>query len=552
VNESGPIIVTGMHRSGTSLLAALLSDMGVRMGEKLLAPDGWNRRGYFEDVDFVEFHRSILTEMVNLNNAGHPDWGWTESGTLDTSGLRAHKERARSLTAERSGLWGWKDPRTTLFLKFWDEVLERNAVYVLVYRFPWEVAESMLRLGASVFVEHPDYAWKIWTFYNDRLLDFYRHHRDRSILVSVNALLLDPERFGSLLKTEFGLQFSMASFDQVRDPELFASLPCGDPLANLLLAANPEAANLLAALEEEADLPAVGLWKTRPPDGELLQPDGQVDLSIVIPCFEQGEFLLEAVASVERAAPPRCELIVVNDGSHRPRTVETLDLLRNAKYRIISQPNAGVAVARNRGIFESRGRYILPLDADNRILPGFPAAAIQVLQANPKIGVVYGDRIEVGMRNQRVAVPEFDLGRLLWENYMDTCAAFRREVWEEAGGYDSGAAVWEDWDLWLGAAGRGWDFHRLVDPAFEYRVRPGSMSAIAETDGSRPAVRQYIYRKHRELYRQRFPAVLLFGHAELLAVRKGAEAYRLDRDRLQKEIDRLAESLTSRNEKVSL
>jgi hypothetical protein len=159
--------------------------------------------------------------------------------------------------------------------------------------------------------------------------------------------------------------------------------------------------------------------------------------------------------------------------------------------------------------------------------------------------------MEIGLRNQRVAVPPFDLNRLLWENYMDACAIFRRALWDEAGGYDPRAPVWEDWDLWLGAAGRGWKFHRLADPTFQYRVRPDSMNVIAQAGGIRREVLQYIYGKHRDLYRERFAGTLLFAHTEILEVRKGAEAYRLDRDRLQREVDRLAESTSGRIDQVS-
>jgi glycosyltransferase involved in cell wall biosynthesis len=546
VSDQGPIIVAGMHRSGTSLVAAFLSSSGVRMGETLLEADRDNPRGYFEDVEFLEFQRSLLQERAPSNEVGHPDWGWTESETFDTTGLQEHEERAAALVARHSGLWGWKDPRTTLFLEFWDEILKQNATYLLVYRFPWEVAESMLRLAAPVFVEHPEYAWKIWAFYNNRLLEFYRRHRERSILISANALLREPERLGSLLANKLGLKLPSISLDQVRDPQLFSCLPSGDPLVDLTLAAHPGVADLLANLETEADLPATGLWQAQPLRAKQLQPEEPVDLSVVIPCFNQGEFLLEAVASVERAVPDRCELIVVDDGSHDSRTIEILDLLRHASYRVIHQSNAGLAAARNRGIAESRGHYLLPLDADNRLLPGFAAAALQVLDANPQIGVVYGDRVEIGMRNQRVTVPEFDPDRLLWENYIDACALFRREVWEKSGGYDGGAPVWEDWDLWLSALGQGWGFHRLPDPTFEYRVRPASMNVISQAGGVRREVLHYLYRKHGDLYRECFPGALLFAHTEMLEVRKGAEAYRVDRDRLQGEIDRLAKSLETR------
>lgn len=545
-DPSRPLILAGMHRSGTSLVSAFLASLGVPMGERMLAADANNRRGYFEDADFLAFQRRILQEISPAEDGGHPDWGWTESERLDRTLLPRYAEAARALAAQRSGVWGWKDPRTTLLLDFWDEVLEGRPLYVLVYRFPWEVAESMQRLGAAVFLDHPEYAWRIWTFYNRHLLDFYRRHPDRCVLASANGLLRDPERFASQLTRKLGLQLSGSPLDAVRDPGLFASKPPGDPLMGLSALTHPQAARLLADLDAAADLPATGLWDARLPQGGRLRPpaDGSpVDLSVVIPCFDQGELLVEAVASVERAAPERCELIVVDDGSRQPRTLEVMDLLREAGYCIISQPNAGLAGARNRGVRESRGRYVLPLDADNRLLPGFPAAAVQVFDAHPEVGVVYGDRLELGSRNQRVTVPELDLETLMWANFIDACAALRREVWEQAGGYDPGADAWEDWDLWLGAAERGWRFHRLPDPTFEYRVRPESMLAHAQREGIRRNVREHIYRKHRDLYREHFAGVLLAGHTDLLAVREGAETFHQDRDRLQAELELLAATL---------
>src|SRR5205823_3796796 len=129
--------------------------------------------------------------------------------------------------------------------------------------------------------------------------------------------------------------------------------------------------------------------------------------------YNLGEVLIEAIASVERTAPERCELIVVNDGSSQPRTLEVLEVLRNAGYRVVDQPNAGLAAARNRGIREARGRYILPLDADNRLAPGFIPSAIHILDSQSEVGVCYGDWLEFGGRNGRKSAPEFDLPALL-------------------------------------------------------------------------------------------------------------------------------------------
>ncbi len=294
------------------------------------------------------------------------------------------------------------------------------------------------------------------------------------------------------------------------------------------------------------------------PAGDAETEKAAVDLSIVIPCHDDGEFVGEAVESAERSVPPRselrAELVIVDDGSRDAATLAALADLRRAGYRVIAQENAGLAAARNRGIAETSGRYLLPLDADNRLLPGFPAAAAAVLDGAPEVGVVYGDRVEFGARSGRVQVPELDLDSLLRANSIDACAVLRREVWEQCGGYDAAmpAMGWEDWDLWLGAAERGWGFHRLPEPAFEYRVRPGSMASRLHDAGVGVPLRLYLFDKHRELYRSRLPQLLTAQHltarveadrdrvaAERDAIEAGRLAAIADRDRLLAEVQRL-------------
>ncbi|HEX4494654.1 MAG TPA: glycosyltransferase [Thermoanaerobaculia bacterium] len=567
-----PVVIAGMHRSGTSLVASYLSSLGIHMGDRLLPADFRNPHGYFEDADFVALHGRILSAATMAGEAGHRDWGWTESEWLDRDVLTDYFGEARDLAEgriRRGGIWGWKDPRTSLLLDFWDEVLGPQARYVLVYRFPWEVADSMQRLGADVFLRHPEWAYPIWTFYNRHVLDFHRRHPDRSVLVSTNALMRDPARFVDLLRGKLGLNVADAPLESVRDRDLFVSLPPDDPLIPLVAATSPAAARVLGALDAQADLPATDLWNAAPPRGERWRPEGEVDFSVVIPCYDLGELLVEALASAERSAGRceiTCEIIIVNDGSRQPRTLEVLGVLRDAGYPVLDQPNSGLAAARNRGIGEARGRIIIPLDADNRLLPGYPAAALRVFDADPRVGVVYGDRLDFGLRAGRTEVPELDLGVFLWANSIDACAAYRRKVWEECGGYDAGALVWEDWELWIAAAERGWRFHRLDEPTFEYRVRPDSMIALAQQEGLRPEVRGHIYRKHRGLYADHLVEILLEGHQRLLATTKyavdvreqyqrenaaiatDARALRAARDRLQIEIDLLAAGQDPRRE----
>jgi glycosyltransferase involved in cell wall biosynthesis len=273
----------------------------------------------------------------------------------------------------------------------------------------------------------------------------------------------------------------------------------------------------------------------------VARPERPVDLSIVVPCHDDGAFLAEAVESAERSAPDGAELVIVDDGSTDEPTLSRLAALRRAGYRVIDQENAGLAAARNRGIAASRGRYLLPLDADNRLLPDFAAAAVAVLESEPGVGVVYGDRVEFGARSGRVEVPELDLDSLLRANSIDACAVLRREVWEQCGGYDPAmpAMGWEDWDLWIGAAERGWGFRRLPLPAFEYRVRPGSMASRLHDAEVGVPLRLYMFDKHRELYRRRLPQLLTAQH---LTIQVEADRARIaaERDRIEAERRALA------------
>jgi hypothetical protein len=235
-------------------------------------------------------------------------------------------------------------------------------------------------------------------------------------------------------------------------------------------------------------------------------------VSVVVPCHDDGEFLLEAVASAERSAPRGVELVVVDDGSSDRRTLEVLAVLEALGYRVERLAPRGLAAARNHGFRCARGRYVLPLDADNRLLPGFLEHAVEQLDARPEVGVVYGDWREFGGRNGPRVTGEFDLERLLVGNFIDACAVVRKAAWEGAGGYDEGLLALEDWELWIALAERGIGFAR-VDPGvleatFEYRVRPGSLLSITRDEGTLNALLARIVARHAALYVERLPALV--------------------------------------------
>lgn len=259
---SQPLIITGMHRSGTSLLASFVQALGVNIGENLYNADAFNVKGYFEDVDFLEFQRGVLQRCCRSDDGGWIDWGWTENESLNRAKFDGYLEDAKKLIASRNeslNFWGWKDPRTSLMLDFWQGLLP-NARYLLVYRFPWDVADSILRLNANIFNEHPDYPLRAWAFYNRNILDFYNRFSERCILLNINSLLEAPELLMELLETKLELKITGSTDSQklreLYDGKLFKSLGDSHPVVRILRQVAPEYFALLAELDMVADIPS--------------------------------------------------------------------------------------------------------------------------------------------------------------------------------------------------------------------------------------------------------------------------------------------------------
>jgi len=211
---------------------------------------------------------------------------------------------------------------------------------------------------------------------------------------------------------------------------------------------------------------------------------GEGKVSIVIPCYNHGMLLREALASVEEVRNENLlEVIIVDDGSSDGETIRILKDVANAGYKVVSQPNRRVSAARNTGIRLASGEFILPLDNDNRLRDVYLKKGVKLLKDNPGIGVIYADAEYFGEKTGRWHVQGFDLLSLIRKNFMDACALYRKALWEQVGGYDE-QMPWmglEDWDFWLRVACHGGSFFHLPEIGFDYRVRADSL--ISRTIG---------------------------------------------------------------------
>jgi glycosyltransferase involved in cell wall biosynthesis len=220
---------------------------------------------------------------------------------------------------------------------------------------------------------------------------------------------------------------------------------------------------------------------------------------VIIPCFNHGEFLPAAVESVLSTRRNDIEMVIDN-GSTDPRTHSEIDKLNARGIKVIRQENKGLGAARNAGVLASEGRYIFPLDADDHLRPDLLDLGIKIIDSQPEIGVIYGDALCFGSRNDRWRVRPFDGNRLLDWNFIHASALYRRLIWEQSGGYDTGMPVQglEDWDFWLGTYELGWRFEYVAEAFFEYRQAEQSIRTVGFED----QIRKFEAKKHGMLYQQ--------------------------------------------------
>jgi len=230
--------------------------------------------------------------------------------------------------------------------------------------------------------------------------------------------------------------------------------------------------------------------------------DGEV--TVVIPCFNHGEYVGEAVASVLAQEGESPRIVVVDDGSTDEATHAALQALPD-EVKVLRQANAGPAAARNAGIEATDSPYLLMLDADDRLPKGALAELRAALDADPEAGYAYGVMHFFGDWSGEVRLPPYDPYRLLYRGVVGWIGLVRREAWEAAGRFDPALQGFEDWDFTLGALGAGWRGKRLDLVVLDYRKHGRSG---LEQDR----------RRYRELYRRlRAKHAALFKQAPELA-----------------------------------
>lgn len=225
-------------------------------------------------------------------------------------------------------------------------------------------------------------------------------------------------------------------------------------------------------------------------------------VSVIMPCFNDGAYIEEAVASIRAQTYPNIELVIIDDGSDEPETKAVLEKLESSGAVLLHTNRLRPAGARNAGIAAATGEYILPVDADDLIAPNYIEKAVKIMDDNDNIGVVYCHADLFGEQSGPWELPDYSLEKMLLDNIIFVSAMFRREDWCKVGGYRTTMKHgMEDYDFWLSILELDRSVHQLPEVLFHYRIKPVSRTTRFQED---PAVVQQTYRmiynQHPVLY----------------------------------------------------
>lgn len=317
---------------------------------------------------------------------------------------------------------------------------------------------------------------------------------------AIAALLQDEDRrrrMGERSRKRMLADFSLGEMGRRHD-ELYARL----------LDARPATTTRRSEDLPEPDEVRFGHGSATVPESPLRlsrDPLPERTVGVIVPCYRHGIFLEECVRSIKSQTLPPCGIVIVDDGSDDPETVEALArVAEDPDVTVVRQQiNSGPSAARNRALSVLEANYVLPLDADDQLMPdALERMLTQLEAAPPDVGFIYPHAQHFGNRSDYVQSPAYNLWLLTQNNYCPAPSLFDRRVFEAGVAYAEDIVFGhEDWDLVLQLAERGIHGQHADGPTFRYR-RQG-FSRVNAVEYGPHAFHEAIERRHPPLYRDR-------------------------------------------------
>lgn len=196
-------------------------------------------------------------------------------------------------------------------------------------------------------------------------------------------------------------------------------------------------------------------------------------VSVLVPHYNQARFLGECIDSIRAQTYGEIELVVVDDASNEHAATEALSRLEEEGGATVLRltENGGPSHARNVGLEHCSGRYILPVDADNVLLPDAVEKLVaQLTKADETVGFIYPNLQYFGNREDYYEVPQYNIYTLLHGNFCDTCSLLDREIFDAGERYREELRLGhEDWEFVLRLAARGVRGEAAREPTILYR-----------------------------------------------------------------------------------
>jgi glycosyltransferase involved in cell wall biosynthesis len=240
-------------------------------------------------------------------------------------------------------------------------------------------------------------------------------------------------------------------------------------------------------------------------------------VSIIVPCYNYGNYIPEALNSIREQTYPNWECIIVDDGStdNSLQVIEAF-IQNDSRFKLIGVANSGVSAARNTGVAHSKGPYIFPLDADNKMHPECLARCMAEFVKAPDTRLVYTEAELFGAENGMWNLPDFDYQTMLKYNMVDNSCLFLRKDFDRVGGYRTNMVYGlEDWDFFIallyGCAAR--QVVKIKEPLYYYRVNKTGRRLTVEASGRQKEMLDLMVYNNFSIYKEYFPEIFTRIHA---------------------------------------
>lgn len=238
-----------------------------------------------------------------------------------------------------------------------------------------------------------------------------------------------------------------------------------------------------------------------PPKLSSISKTAEARVSFIIPCYNHGKYLPEAIKSAKNQSYQYIDCVVVDDGSTDEETIAALRQAEADGVRVIRQPNQGLSAARNTGIRATETPFYIALDADDKVAPDFVEKLLVPMQADSCLGYCYSHVNFFGAASGIWQCADYDPRRLLVENLSVATALVRRAAYDLVNGYSRDMVHgFEDWDFWLSLLSVGYHGRCVPEPLFFYRKHPPGKSMLEETQKHRAEMISVMIEHHRELF----------------------------------------------------